>query len=236
MTIKVSEAIGDKDQRPGESISDEILVRTFKKRSYEFTEHLRCKNRVMAKQAAEYSVRIAACSSFGYSQKKRWTGAQNIELVGVDHLEKAEAGDFDCSSFCISCYRFAGCPLQLTGYTGNLRKLLLATGYFEDTTDKDPLMGDIWCAPGKHALMVVSGETEPEPSPTPVKTVVYIKGENVRVRSGNCTDYPTILIAHKGQTYPYLRTDDETGWYWIETKVGVGCITSKSRYTELKEK
>ena len=237
MTIKVSEAIGDKDQRPGESIADEILVRNFKKRTYEFTEHLRCKNRTMAKQAAEYSVRIAACSSFGYNRNKRWTGAQNIELVGVENLEKADPGDFDCSSFVISCYRFAGCPLQLTGYTGNIRKLLLATGYFEDTTAADPLIGDVWNAPGTHALMVVSGAAEPDPEPEPTKKeYVRVKGENVRVRSGPSTDYPTILIAHKGQTYPYLRTDPETGWYWIETKIGIGCITNKTRYTELIEK
>ena len=135
--IKVAEAIGDKDGRTGDSSGNEILIRTFKKRSYAFTQILRCKERWMAESAVSYAERIALCPKFGYSQSKRWTGAKNIEAVGKDNLEMAKEGDFDCSSLVIECYRLAGCPLKMTGYTGNLESILLKTGYFEKA-EKDP--------------------------------------------------------------------------------------------------
>jgi len=237
MPVKVVEAIGDRDGIPGDTTGNEILVRTFKTRSYPFTEFLRCKDRRMAQAAVSYGTRIAACSRFGYSQKQRWEGAKHIEYIGPDRLEQAEAGDFDCSSFVIECYRLAGAPLQMTGYTGSIRKLLLATGLFEDTTQDNPLAGDVWNAPGKHALMIASGGAEPDPAPAPLpaEDVVYVKGDNVRVRSGPSTDYPTIMIAHKGQTYPFIKADETTGWYWIETKLGTASITNKARYTEMRK-
>lgn len=246
MSIKVAEAIGaDPQELPGDQTGNEILVRTFKRRSYEFSEFLRCTDRSMATRAASYATRIAACSQFGYSQRNRWNGARYIEEVGADRLEQARAGDFDCSSLVIECYRLAGCSrLDKTGYTGNIRKLLLATGMFEDVRlgegYEDAQIGDVINAPNKHVLIVVSGGTQPvpapvpDPEPEPVSSgQVRIIGDNVRIRSGPSKDYDTIIIAHKGQTYPYLRTDPETGWYWIETKLGAACITNKTRYTQL---
>ena len=240
MNIKVVEAIGDESGHssggtPGDQTGKEILLRTFKSRSYSFTQHMRCTDRSMAQAAVSFGTRIAACSKFGYNQKRRWEGAKNIELVGSDRLEFADPGDFDCSSLVVECYRLAGAPLQMTGYTGNLRQLLMQTRRFVDPDQDSAVAGDVWCAPGKHALMVTSGGPEPEPTPAPTpEKVVYVKGENVRIRTGPSTDYPTILIAHKGQTYPYIKTDEETGWYWIQTKLGAACITNKTRYTELR--
>ena len=241
MVIKVVEAIGSetggKDGTPGDQTGREILLRTFKTRSYAFTQHLTCTDRKMARLAVEYGTRIAACSKFGYSQKSRWTGLKNIEYVGAEQLEQAEPGDFDCSSLVIGCYRLAGCPLQMTGYTGNIADLLTKTGYFKPTTAESAIAGDVWNAPGKHALLITSGGAEPpEPTPEPVKTYILIKGNNVRIRSGASTDYPTIQIAHKGETYPYIKTDPNTGWFWIECDKGKGGITSKARYTEMVNK
>ena len=240
MNIKVVEAIGDEGGHssggtPGDQTGKEILLRTFKARSYPFTQHLRCTDRQMAQAAVSYGTRIAACSRFGYNQKKRWEGAKNIELIGPDRLESADPGDFDCSSLVVECYRLAGAPLQMTGYTGNLRQLLMQTGLFTDTDEASAVAGDVWCAPGKHALMVTSGGPEPEPAPPPSPgAYVYVKGDNVRIRSGPSTDYPTVMIAHKGQTYPLVKQDEGTGWYWINTRLGTTCITNKTRYTELR--
>lgn len=240
MSIKVVEAIGSetggKDGEAGDQTGKEILIRTFKQRSYSFTECFRCTDRAMAERAVGYAKRIAECASFGYSQTNRWTGAKNIEAVGADNLEQAKAGDFDCSSLVIEAYRLAGCPLKMTGYTGNLGKLLLATGYF---TEKPKVcadvelaeVGDILNAPGKHALLVITDGTEVEPEPT--SYLVYVKGNNVRIRTGCGTSYPTVKIAHKGETYKYVETDSETGWYWIKVGNAIWAITGKSRYTEL---
>ena len=238
MSIKIAEAIGDRDGRKGESADNEIVIRTFKKRSYEFTQFLRCTDREMAHEAVSYAERIALCPSFGYSQSDRWSGAKSIEAAGKD-VEMAQPGDFDCSSFAIECYRLAGCPLKMTGYTGSIRKLLLASGYFCDTDDSDPeyaLAGDIFNAPSKHALIVLTDGTKADHSddePT-IDRLVYVKGENVRIRTGPGKTYPTVKIAHKGETYPYCETDEETGWYWIYTDAGIWCITGNSKYTELR--
>lgn len=241
--IKVAEAIGSetggKDGQAGDQTGNEILVRTFKKRSYEFTEYLRCTDRGMAARAAQFATRIAACSRFGYSQRNRWAGAKNIEAVGADRLEEAVAGDFDCSSLAIECYRLAGCPrLDMTGYTGNIRKLLKNTGYFEDcdlSNVETAQVGDLMNAPGIHVLIVVGGGSAPAPTPTPsTGQYVLVKGDNVRVRSGPSKDYKTILIAHKGNRFDYLGDDPETGWYHIALGQNVdGWITNKTKYTEL---
>lgn len=238
--IKVAEAIGSetggKDGQAGDQTGNEILVRTFKKRSYEFSEFLRCTDRSMAARAAQFATRIAACSRFGYSQRNRWSGAKNIEEVGADRLEEARAGDFDCSSLVIECYRLAGCPrLDMTGYTGNIRKLLKKTGYFEDYTGgiDASVTGDVVNAPSIHVLMVVGGGEEPKPSPS-TEQYVLVKGDNVRVRAGASKDYKTILIAHKGNRFDFLGSDPETGWYHIALGQNVdGWITNKPKYTEL---
>ena len=225
MSIKVAEAIGSekggKDGSPGDQTGNEILVRTFKKRSYAFTQILRCKERWMAELAVSYAERIALCPKFGYSQSKRWTGAKNIEAVGKDNLELAKEGDFDCSSLVIECYRLAGCPLKMTGYTGNLESILLKTGYFEraEKVIKDTEyaeMGDIFNAPGIHALIVLTDGTKAEPEPVPYPTDDYveiIKG-SVNVRKSPAGKI--YMVAHQGDRFPYLgyTEPDSTGKEW----------------------
>lgn len=242
MSIKVVEAIGDKDNRTGDSSGNEILIREFKRRSYSFSSCLRCKDRSMAERAVGYAKRIAECRQFGYSQSNRWDGAKQIERVGVDSLELAGAGDFDCSSLVLSCYRFAGLPLRMTGYTGNMVDILLKTNKFyeanEVLTDMEyARVGDVLVAPGIHALLIITdgmkSEQDDDSEIPPVSHYVLIKGNNVRIRTGAGKTYPTVRIAHKGETYPYCETDADTGWYWIYTDAGIWCITGKPRYTEL---
>lgn len=240
MSIKVVEAIGSetggKDGEAGDQTGKEILIRTFKQRSYSFTECFRCIDRAMAERAVGYAKRIAECASFGYSQTNRWTGAKNIETVGAENLERAKAGDFDCSSLVIEAYRLAGCPLKMTGYTGNLGKLLLGTGDFVEVPGvcqdvEYAEAGDILNAPGKHALLIITDGSKAEPEPQTLSVLVV--GNNVRIRTGCGTSYPTVKIAHKGETYIYVETDEETGWYWIRVGNAIWAITGKKRYTEL---
>lgn len=238
MSVKVVEAIGSeiggKDGIAGDQTGQEILIRTFKTRSYPFTQGFRCTDRAMADRACSYGKRIAECAKFGYSQTNRWSGAKNIEAVGAENLEEAKAGDFDCSSFVIECYRLAGAPLKMTGYTGSLQKMLLATGCFvemdgicEDIEYAE--VGDILNAPSQHTLMVITDGSKAEPS----EMLVEVVGNNVRIRTGCGTEYPTVKIAHKGDTYQYVETDEDTGWYWIKVGQAIWAITGKSRYTKL---
>lgn len=242
-SIKVVEAIGSetggKDGVAGDQTGNEILLRTYKKRSYSFTSCLRCLSRSMAEDAARWAKEIAASSKFGYSQEHRWDGAKQIERAG-NSIARAGAGDFDCSSLVLECYRLAGLPIKMSGYTGNMGTILLNTGEFKEApevlTDIEYAQaGDVLIAPGIHALIIVTdgSKAEHEDDDNQGDQYVLIKGDNVRIRSGPGTTYKTIMIAHKGEKYPYLSTDPGTGWYWISTRAGTGCITGKKRYTEL---
>lgn len=235
MSVKVIEAIGSetggKDGEYGDQTGNEIVLRTFKKRKYAFTEALRCRDRSMAELAAKYGKRIAECSAFGYSQSHRWTGAKNIEAVGKDNLEYAEPGDFDCSSLVIECYRLAGCPLKMTGYTGNICRLLLETGLFysvpNDLADIEYAeIGDVINAPGIHVLMVVTDgskatpqpepEPEPSPEPTPVPQTAYVEIIRGRVNVRKEPAGKIYKVAKKGDMFPYLGyvEYDDTGKAW----------------------
>ena len=49
----------------------------------------------------------------------------------------------------------------------------------------------------------------------------------------NGKEYPKMMVARKGQKFPFIVVDEETGWYWIDTVKGRGCITGKPKYTAL---
>ena len=221
--IKIAEAIGSetsgKDGAAGDQTGNEIVIRTYKKRSYNFIEALRCIDRSMAKAAVSYAERIALCPKFGYSQPNRWTGAKNIEKVGADDLERAEPGDFDCSSLVIECYRLAKCPLKMTGYTGSMGKLLMDSGYFENTPEdltnpETAQEGDVFIAPGIHTLIVLTDGTEAEPDPPICDDYVeIIRGKvNVRKTPGG----RIYMVASKGDRFPYLgyTEPDSAGKQW----------------------
>ena len=215
--IKVAEAIGDKDGRKGDPSGEEIVIRTYKARSYPFTQFLRCNDRQMAQTAVAYAERIALCPKFGYSQARRWSGAKAIEAVGKDNLEQAENGDFDCSSLVIECYRLAGCPLKMSGYTGSMHKLMLATGYFYDTDDTDPEyaeVGDVFIAPSKHTLIVLTDGTKTEPEP--IVTGDYVEIIRGRVNVRKSPGGRVYMVASCGDTFPYLgyTEPDSTGKQW----------------------
>lgn len=230
MSIKVAEAIGDergqsKGGEPGDQTGNEILIRNFKKRSYDFTVVLRCKDRKLAEKAAEIIKRIALSPQFGYNQSARWSGANAIEAVGVANLELAKAGDFDCSSLVLEAYKLAGVDLKHTGNTASLPKILLKTGKFEEISLEDPdyaMIGDIFDAPNIHALMVITdgekAKTEPAPAPT-VDHVKIIKGKvNVRktARIPVKVNSNVYYVAKKGETFPYggKTVIDDTGKAW----------------------
>ena len=248
MSVKVVEALqaegGGKTGVAGDQTGNEIVIRTFKRRSYNFSSCLRCIDVEMANRAVGYAKRIAECSQFGYSQEHRWNGAKQIERVGVDNIEYAGAGDFDCSSLVLSCYRFAGLPIKMTGYTGNMTEILLKSNKFRDAADvltdiEYAHVGDVLVAPGTHTLMIITNGSkyatdDDEYDTPPSDRYVYVKGENVRIRTGAGKTFPTTWIAHKGDTFPLCEIDEDTGWYWIYTDCGIWCITGNSRYTELR--
>ena len=251
MSIKIAEAIGDenghsKGGEPGDQTGNEILIRTFKKRSYDFTVIMRCTDRDIAAKAADIAKRIALAPQFGYNQDARWTGANAIEAVGVDNLEKAKAGDFDCSSLCIESYKLAGITeLKHTGYTGSIPKILMKTGKFEQITpslDADYMeecrIGDIADAPNKHALIVLTNGSKAEQDPEPEPTTDYVKIIKGKVNVRKTPRIPVkknsnvYYVAKKGEKFTYTgkTVEDDTGkaWWGVICDGRTGYISSEN--------
>lgn len=227
----------------GDQTGKEITTRKFYVRTNGWHTVLRCKDTGMADKAARYMRLICDDSSYGYSQPNRWTGYKSIEkyIKAGYSVETAIAnggGDFDCSSLVISCYIFAGLNHTASGYTGSIVKSFMQTGKFEKFTDEKHInsdnyakIGDVYVGNGHTMMVLENGSEEPITVKPPY---VLIIGGSVIIRKGAGTIYPKLgITAHKGEKYPYFETDEDTGWYWIETPKGRGCITGKPKYTEL---
>ena len=233
----------------GDQTGKEIATRQWYKRTKGWHTYLEPTDRTMGKKAAQFMREICANNNYGYSQPNRWTGAKSIEILGVANGH----GDFDCSSLCIECYRLAGLNHKMSGYTGSIVKSFLATGKFKaHTEDKYLNSGDYAITGGLyvgegHVCMVLedgpkankSDDVSPSPSPSkpskddvepPYVMVIY---GSVYVREGAGKEYPKMFVAKKGQKFPFLEIDEDTGWYWIDTVKGTGCITGKPKYTAL---
>lgn len=82
---------------------------------------------------------------------------------------------------------------------------------------------------------VFEKELEPGPEPEPPKPTgqtVIVVGGSVYVRTSDSKKGKILFTAHRGDTFPFLAVAP-SGWYEIQTKKGVGYITSLPRYTKL---
>lgn len=218
-------------------------------------EYLECTSNKFSDAAVEWAIKIADDRRFGYDQTDRWHGYKQIKKYG---FTTAGAGDFDCSSLAISIYILAGVPnLSPKGYTQNMDKYLLATGYFEKYTDEKHLLncdyakrGGLYIKKGKHVIIMGENgskytDEKPDPTPTPEPSsdyVVLILG-NVNVRKSADPKGKIIDVAHKSDSpLPYLGETamDTRGceWYYVTAPNGnpgyVSAFTNqKKKYTEL---
>jgi hypothetical protein len=219
----------------GDQTGKEICTRKFYIRTGGWNWYFRPKNLSLGKKAAQICREICDNPKFGYSQLRRWTG--------LDGYRTGNGGSFDCPSLVQSCYILAGADkLKKDVYSGNMAKKLRASGYFKEFTDKEHLETDSFAVPGSiwigrngnsgHAIMALeigSGKTDIEVS----KPYVEVVGRSVNVRQYPGKEYPKIVTVHKGEKMIYLETDEDSGWFWVETSKGVGCISNNKRYTTL---
>lgn len=219
----------------GDQTGKEITTRLFYIRTGGWHTYLQPKSLSKGALAAKYMREICVDNDYGYSQGKRWTGYKAIIANGKNIA--GAGGSFDCSSLVISCLIFAGYDMKPDGYTGNLVKLIMKTGEFDSYTTKDytssdihALPGGIWVGNGHTAMSLGTGSGVPQDLDKPYIEVV---GRTVRVRQYPGTSYKTIYIAKKCEHLKYLESDADTGWYWVETPKGAGCITNKEKYTKL---
>lgn len=247
MSVLVAEALSDengkaKGGKKGDQNNKEIVVRENRKRNYKWDCVLRCTDRNMAEHAAYHAKLIAECKQFGYNQADRWSGPRNIEKVGVDHIKDAEAGDFDCSSLVLECYRLAGLPIKMTGYTGSMEKILMNTGVFDKfeddnhtESDKYALVGDVYLAKDKHTLIVLEDGEEAEPEPT-TDYVQILKGRMWVRKSPNGQKYRTVGVEDNPIPYlGYSKPDSEGKMWWaVDVDNMIGYISSgKTEYAVL---
>ena len=225
---------------------------------YGWEEYLECTNDFFSDKAVEIGLRITDDKRFGYDQKDRWAGYKQILKHGFD---SAGAGDFDCSSLAISIYILAGVPnLSAKGYSQNIDKYLLKTGYFKSYTDAQHLMscdyakrGGLYIRKGKHVLIMGENGSKfnpkpepspsPEPSPEPITESCVLVFGNVNIRTEPTSTSRIVDVAHKSDSpLPYLGVTkvDLTGneWYWVTAPNGKegyisGFTNKKKKYTQL---
>lgn len=184
----------------------------------------------MADRAAGYMEQICNNNNYGYSQPNRWAGFNSIMANGKKVA--AGKGDFDCSSLVLSCYIFAGLQIAASGYTGNMKNILVKTGKFKAHTDAAHTgsdayakRGGIYLAEGSHVVMALSNGSKAGPAqvlPPAQNNNAYVgKGigtatakTNMNVRKGAGTAHASIGGVAKGQSVEVLEILS-SGWYKI---------------------
>lgn len=68
--------------------------------------------------------------------------------------------------------------------------------------------------------------------PEPGHARVLTKG-TLNIRTGPSTEYPSIGVSKKKDSFPWIEDDPRTGWHKIAYKDGEAWITGKKKYTEV---
>lgn len=210
----------------------------------------------MAERAAVYMEQICADPDFGYSQPNRWKGYNSI-LNNGGKVAGAK-GDFDCSALVLSCYILAGLSIAATGYTGNMKNILLGTGKFKAhtdaahlTTDAYAVRGGIYLKEGSHVVMALekgskAGGTQKAPAAVENKSYIgkgigtAVAKTNMNVRDASNTSGKSIGGVAKGKSVEVLEKLGN-GWYkivWPGAACGYAYTSNASNkyytYTEKK--
>ena len=215
MSIKIGHASCDENgkaigTRKGDQTGKEICTRSWYDGKWNVC--LECTDTKLAKKAAEIMQDICSDGSYGYSQPHRWTGYKSI-VAGGGNISKG-AGDFDCSSLVISCYILAGLDMAADGYTGNMRKRMLATGKFKEYTDAAHLradnlakVGNVYIREGHHVVMALEDGTGGYSLKQFIRDVQEATGAKVDGIAGKETLAKTITVsATKNRKHAVVRT------------------------------
>ena len=220
-------------RKPGDQTTKEICIREWYSKPWNV--YLECLDDTMADKAAAIMEEICKNDNFGYSQPNRWKGFNAI--VNNGRKVAGAKGDFDCSSLVLACYILAGLSIAASGYTGNMKSILLATGKFKAYTDAAHTgssayakRGGIYLKESSHVVMALSkgskasgtasGASQSATTTAGNKTYVG-KGigtatarTNMNVRSGSSTAYGSIGGVTKGASVEVLEILSN-GWYKI---------------------
>lgn len=218
---------------PGDQTAKEICTRGWY--SKQWNVYIECMDEGLAERAAAIMEQICADDHFGYSQPNRWTGYNAI--INNGRKVAGAKGDFDCGSLIIACYILAGLSIAASGYTGNLKNILVGTGKFKAYTDAAHVGSDAYAKRGgiylkesSHVVMALgrgskasgtaSGASQSTKPAAGNKTYTG-KGigtatarTNMNVRSGSSTTHGSIGGVNKGASVEVLEILSN-GWYKI---------------------
>ena len=227
-------------KKPGDQTAKEICTRGWYSKPWDV--YIECLDDELAERAAAIMEQICADDNFGYSQPNRWKGYNAI--INNGRKVAGAKGDFDCSSLIIACYILAGLSIAASGYTGNLKSILVGTGKFKAYTDAAHVGSDAYAKRGgvylkesSHVVMALSkgskasgaasGASQSTKPAAGNKTYVG-KGigtatarTNMNVRSGSGTAHGSIGGVTKGASVEVLEILSN-GWYKIVWP-GVAC-------------
>ncbi|MPM78873.1 hypothetical protein SDC9_125888 [bioreactor metagenome] len=220
----------------GDQTGKEILTQNFYLN--DSTYLLICRDKQMAKRAADFAVQIARDDHYGYSQgsEKRWTGHKAIIAHGgIDGAE----GSFDCATLMFTVYILAGLKIKPDGYTGNLVQKFEATGMFTvlngspyTASDDYAEVGALYVRPktsarGGHVFMALGAGSKAGKALEQNEDVIgQIVVDGIKkwcnVHGGAGLECPIIGRAYLNDVYDIIGVED--GWYKIDYKGAVGYI------------
>lgn len=246
MAVKIGHAVGDENGggyngQAGDQTGREIRTQNWYNRTGGWDVYLECTDADLANRAATLMEQICASPAFGYDKSDRWTGYAAIKANG-GKVDGAADSEFDCSSLCISCYVLAGLNHKASGYTGGMEKSLLATGKFKAYRDAAHTQsaslakrGGLYLTAGAHVAMTLTNGEEATSSEAVAKPYLEILAKGVNVRCGGSTEHGSRFVAKRGQRFPCIGTDPETGWYRIVAQGKTAYISNKAGLAKLVE-
>lgn len=233
----------------GDQTAKEICTRSWYNKPWNV--YLECLDDNLTEKAAVFMEQICADADFGYSQPNRWKGYNSI--INNGRKVAGAKGDFDCSSLVLSCYILAGLSIAATGYTGNMKSILVGTGKFKAHTaskyissDAHAKRGGIYLSEGSHVVMALSnGKNASESSSGGSGSTQISEGNkkyvgqgigtataktNMNVRSGSGTGNPSIGGVNKGASVEVLEKLSN-GWLkivWPGASCGYAYTSNRS--------
>lgn len=196
----------------------------------------------LAQRAVLIGKMIAANDAFTYSKSSRWTGYNSI-LKGLNKGKNLTlaisqgSGQFDCSSFVLSCYKLAGIDYHTTnwkGYTGSMDGILRRSLMFKrhkatsDKTEKAYCQTDEFAVEGAiylkelaHTVLCIGGNDKPVPKPD--KSYVEIMCKSINIRQKPSWSSKKIGVATLGQRYDFI--EDTGKFYKVVYGEGFGYIS-----------
>lgn len=219
--------------KAGDQTGKEVSTQAWYKHSKGWVV-LRPKNSARAEKIAQDMQWACDNPCIGYDQNQRNTLYNIAKEVDFNCSKVNKKCETDCSALVRVCCAYAG--IKVTNFrTTDEVKILMATDEFYKLTDKRYTESENYLQRGDilvtktqgHTVVVLSNGKFAPVAPDPMLVISDIQ---VTAKSINVRELPhgeIIGYAFKGQYFPYVATDQNSGWYKIKYKNGYGWVTNK---------